>query len=325
MRRYSVLAFATLLALVAVSALSAEASTEPRGFARAVSLAPSTQSVKPPRARSTRLSAFAMARHGCSSGKRAVRDRVDVAPGPLVHILYLVPTDARDMSIDFNGVLDCSVMAQMEWFREASDGLEWRLDTYHRGRAELVDVTYVATEKTRAELAGAFDVMDELRILGFADEDKRYLTYVQSGDGTGLCGDAIYPINASEDPVDGKYAQVYLESIAECRATEFGVPGKPSFSETIAQQELIHNDGMVPIGAPHNCWTASLVGHVCTPGLGLTQLDPETADVMFPYVGLPLSQKQLDPGNDDYFRHLLPIRDLQGSIYLRESNHPVSR
>ena len=45
-------------------------------------------------------------------------------------------------------------------------------------------------------------------------------------------------------------------------------------------------------------------------------MDPERFDVMCPYVGLPLNQKQLDADHLDYYRHLAPYKDLEQGLYL---------
>jgi hypothetical protein len=83
-------------------------------------------------------------------------------------------------------------------------------------------------------------------------------------------------------------------------------------------QEMIHNDGQVTLTAPHDCVVSLLAfGHVCTGPLWASPAtDPESTDVMFPYVGLPLNEKQLDADNLDYFRHPFPFRDLEDSPYL---------
>ncbi len=255
----------------------------------------------------------------CAASPRAADDRPDVDPGHLVHVIYLVPSDAPDRRLDTDGRIDCSVRAQMRWFIEASEGLAWRIDTFVNdvGR-RAIDITFVRAERTREELVYGGAVADELRKLGFADRDKRYLSYVQAGDNRSVCGDAIYPLDPTTEPVDGRYAQVYLESNERCGAMRFGVPGNPSISESIAQQELMHNDGLTPVGAPHTCaW--SFIGHICTSALMFTNLDPERFDVMYPIISVPLSEKVLDIGHDDYYGHPWPIRDLSVSYYLKES------
>lgn len=220
--------------------------------------------------------------------------------------------------------------AQNQWFEDASGGLRWNLDTFkHRVRSadgtvsvrESVDVTFVRSSLPGSELASAFDVAADLERMGFNDPNKRYLSYVASE--AAACGDALFPISApTQAAPDGKYAQVYLLSAPECGARQFGSPGKASFSEAIAQQELIHNDGIVAPGAPHGCAAGMPpgMGHVCTGPLvfteGVQNLDPERVDALYPFISVPLSEKVLDLGNDDYFKHPLPIADFEQSPYL---------
>ncbi|MDQ3982974.1 MAG: hypothetical protein M3271_09890, partial [Actinomycetota bacterium] len=263
---------------------------------------------------------------------RAEKDRRDRRKGRLVHVVYLLASDAPDESLDTNGTLDCSMRAQNRWMREQS-GMQWRLDTFKTRVSspgggsrvvEAVDVTFIRTKIPREELSDASIVTRELELRGFKKERKRYLSFVAGGDDSGVCGDAWYPFLNNDPNSDGKYAQVYMFAVKECGGHDFGVPGKPSFAETIAQQEIMHNDGMVPIGAPHGCGPISLPAHVCTPGLWASavvgqDLDPERFDVMFPFVGLPLSEKKLDIGRDDYFAHPFPLRDLDESPYLEKA------
>lgn len=269
----------------------------------------------------------------CHRLPRSDRDRPDLRDGPLVHVIYLLAADSHDEMLDTRGILDCSVRAQNQWFEKASDGLRWRFDTF-RTKVEVgrrfqqitaTDVTFVRSELEGNALAGANAVAAELRALGFTDPSKRYLSYVAS-DGT-TCGDAIYPIGfVPGQTVDGQFAQVYIESPEQCRAHEFGIPGAPSFAEAIAQQELIHNDGLTSPGAPHGCLGGVPPGlaHVCTGPLFLTEggtnLDPERVDIMYPYISVPLAEKVIDRGNDDYFKHPFPhLGDLESSPYLEQA------
>ncbi|MDQ4125553.1 MAG: hypothetical protein M3134_08140, partial [Actinomycetota bacterium] len=244
----------------------------------------------------------------CMSLPRATVDRPDFDSGRQVHLIYLVPSDAADEQLDVDGTLECSIRAQQEWFAQQSDGLEWRLDTFLTevvvdGAARTVaapDVTFVQSPQPAANLAGAGSVRTELRARGFDDPDKRYLTYVESGGG-GACGDALYPLPHVGRRWGGQYAQVYLNGPKGCSSDHFGVPGAPSHTESIAQQELMHNDGMTPPGAPHGCLLGSPpgIGHVCTVAIPISSLDPERFDVMYPYAGVPLAEKKLDIGHDD--------------------------
>ena len=263
---------------------------------------------------------------------RATADRPDEVSGPLVHVIYLVPAERPDEELDQLGVLDVSMRAQNAWLREVTGDLQWRLDTFtfdwddpstaeqESVPVEAVDVTYIKSTLPGISLDQANEVIPFLDSLGFNEPDKRYLSYVASGAGSGICGDARYPVVVDDEPADGKYSQVYIDSSPGCGARRFATsPSEPSYSETIAQQELIHNDSMVPLTAPHTCWVGFITNfaHVCTPGLPLTTLDPERFDVMFPFAGLPLSVKKLDIGRDDYFRHPFPYRDFENSPYLQ--------
>lgn len=267
---------------------------------------------------------------GChESIDRSFNDRPDIKDGRLVHVVYLIASDFDDEKLDVKGTLDCSVRAQNDWFIKASGGLRWRFDTFmgtvakgnRRIKTELVDVTFVQSARPGSELDSAVDVQAELTILGFADTEKRYLSFVAS-EGGGACGDAIYPISAPPQWSDGQFAQVYLFADAQCKSHDFGPPGQAGFADMIAQQEIIHNDGLVSPGVPHGCLMGTPPGaaHVCTGPLAMTELDPERADVMFPFVSVPLSEKILDIGNDDYFKHAAPTYlDLEDSPYLEQA------
>jgi hypothetical protein len=264
---------------------------------------------------------------GCLDLPRSTVDRPDHVAAPSVHVVYLVAADSPDQLLDATGTLNCTIRAQNDWMQEQS-GSRWNFDTFlyehikngRRKVVEALDATFVRSALPASELGGASIVRDELMRLGFSQPGKRYLTYVM-GKYTTFCGDAIYPVSAHADErPDGIYAQVYLSSTNACNAQWFGRPGEASWSDAIAQQELLHTEGLTPIGAPHSCPMVLPFGHICTAALfhagGSLELDPERADVMYPYVTLPLSEKVLDRGNDDYFDHDLPLADLVDSPYL---------
>lgn len=272
----------------------------------------------------------------CVTGlPRAGKDRPDVVEGLQIHVVYLVAADAPDETLDSRGVIDCSLRAQNDWFQEQSAGLRWRFDSFRtlatnaatgkRSSEVVADVSFVRSRRPMAELSNVNAVQGELTERGFDEPDKRYLTFVAGGADGGTCGDALLPLSPS-GPVDGKYAQVYLFAPEACRTHEFGTPGDASFAEMVAQQEIIHNDGIVSAGAPHGCplGVPPGVGHVCTGALAATEgglnLDPERVDVMYPFVSVPLSEKVLDLGGDDYFNALLPtLRNLSRSEYLERA------
>ncbi len=266
---------------------------------------------------------------------RSQVDRPDLVDGEQVHIVYLVPSDMEDEELDTNGVLQCSVRSWNQWFEEQSGGQSWRLDTFDpRGRRDpLVDITYIRSSRPSSEIQNNADVEAELIKAGLANPvdygAKKFLSYVATDTG-GMCGSAQYPL-AQFEAVGlargwTRMASVYLFSDPACGARDFGMPGAPSWSESIAIHELIHTEGVVPLGAPHGCTAFEAVPtHICTPGVVLadgagTSLDPERADVMFPFGVMPLSDNVLDRNNDDYFDHELPLRDLADSPWLIRSS-----
>ncbi len=254
---------------------------------------------------------------------RSTVDRPDTQGGRLVHVVYFLPADKPDESLDVAGVLDVSVAAQNAWLARESGGLKWRFDTFSfdatvdgaTQRITAYDVTFVRSSRPASELHDISTIDDELVAAGLTQTDKRYLIYA-AVDGNGSCGSAYYPLGQpTNSAADGKYAGVYLDSVAGCSARDFATSvGSPGMTETIAQQEIMHNDGVVPLSAPHQCLPNYF--HVCTPGLALTALDPERFDILFPFVGVPLRDKKLDLGRDDYFQALGTIRDLARSPFL---------
>ena len=260
---------------------------------------------------------------------RSEVDRPDEISGPMVHVVYLVPAGMPDDHYDELGVLEDSLRSMNHWMRQQTGNQQWRLDTYtfqpsgSPTPVNAVDVTFIQSSKPSAELSEAESVRAELAAHGLDEVDKRYLTYV-AADAGAVCGDAFVPISVDQtEVVDGKYAQVYLYSTEGCRPREFAWNAtEPSYTEATAIHELVHNDGMVPMAAPHNCVVSPLAfGHVCTGPLWASavignDLDPERFDLMYPFAGLPLTEKTLDADHLDYYRHPAPYLDLEQGLYL---------
>jgi len=255
---------------------------------------------------------------------RATENRPD-AGGPLVHVVYLTTKNQPAPALDRLGILEDSVRSQDAWLSEQA-GLRWRLDVFsfrapHRRRpVRAIDVTFVDSGARSEDLTTLADVEAVLTAHGLSDPEKRYLVYAATDAGS-VCGEGDYPL--SDDPNEvGRYSAVYLYSDEGCGGLDLAPDRRtPSWAESIAQQELMHNDGAVPLAAPHDCKPAA-TGHVCTPALVSLGGDPEMEDVMFPYASGPLAAKVLDRGRDDYFKHGLPLRDLADSPYLLVAGRP---
>lgn len=95
----------------------------------------------------------------------------------------------------------------------------------------------------------------------------------------------------------------------------------------------MHSLGLSPPGAPHSCDPTVLalnsVGHVC--GFSAASsiapqetvpLDPERADLMFPFSVAPLRELVLDRGHDDYFNTTVKTIDLKDSVLLDPPTGP---
>lgn len=269
---------------------------------------------------------------------RATADRPDQDAPFQVHVVYFVPRDGRDLRLDANGTLHAAVVRMQSWFRAASGGLTWRVDTY--GPRRITDVTFVRGRRTNAEYKAGTSVLDqvgtELRATGMSVErtNKRYLVFY-GGDtsDSALCGIADYPVYSATayTPartgvlLGGDFAMVFLGAPGECRPRDFGTGTMPGWVQTSMMHELVHTEGLTPPGAPHTCDPTAVAsaGHVCGLGAGsvaggtVTEpLDPERTDLMFPYVNLPLSAKALDRGSDDYVRSPTATIDLAESAFV---------
>jgi hypothetical protein len=158
-------------------------------------------------------------------------------------------------------------------------------------------------------------VRDDLSVAGLREPGVRYLVLVQGSAGI-VCGMSQMPQDGDADPGHVGVVSAVFVGDAGCPQD---VPGSGGRVDWELAHELLHGDGAVPLGAPHHCPGAR--GHVCTAGLAdgspvTDGLDPERADIMYPYPGLDLSEAHLDPGHDDYYETRVGLRDLADSPYL---------
>lgn len=271
---------------------------------------------------------------------RATKDRPDQIGEWQIHVIYFVPKGTADARLDINGTLDAAARRMQTWFRSASGGYSWRLDTF--GPDRRLDVTFVRGRKTNdAYTSGSTSVLsevgEELRRMGMrvAKTKKRYLIfYAGDTSESELCGAAEYPIYAprqytpARDPgvlLGGDFAIVFLGAPAGCHPNDFGRGNTPGWVQSSMMHELIHTEGLTPPGALHTCEPTFLIsaGHVC--GFGPASLaaptvtepvDPERGDLMFPFINMALSEKVLDAGRDDYFDTSVGTLDLIDSAFI---------
>ena len=272
---------------------------------------------------------------------RASVDRPDERAGRQIHFVYLVPNGFPDERLDELAVLEDSVRAMNGWMA-GETGLRWKLDTFvfewddpatpeaDPVAIEAVDVTFLRIDRPGAELTDLTAVRDELIARGFDHPEKRYFTFAANNAGL-TCGVASTPLYPGQEPVgwdpsiDGKYSMGNLFSDPGCRMREFATgPADPSWVEAVVLHEIVHNDGHLVAYAPHSWPPASGHPRRPVPSLKIEDIevipeDPERYDVMYASASFPLSEKVLDLGNDDYFRHPFPWRDLDQSPYLESA------
>ena len=262
---------------------------------------------------------FASGRNPKPSAGRSLVDRTDVAAGAQAHAIYFVPSDGVDQTLDTNGTIEDAVLSMNVWL-EAQTGRHIRLDTYTYRRTERLDISFVRGLLTTAEYAATGDaiaaVTDELEARGWTADpsQKRYYVYYEGpAEDPNICGTAY------ANTLGTGFAQwsvLWLGANPGCGARDFGTPAAgPGMSESILLHESTHNEGLVRPESIHHCWAFPF--HLCSAGAGavLDVLDPEAVDLMFPFVTYPLRDKLLDPGNDDYYNHPFPTRDLYDSPY----------
>jgi hypothetical protein len=258
---------------------------------------------------------------GKPSRGRATTDRTDIAGLSSLHVIYMVPADGTDEELDLDGTLDAAMASMNAWFQRETPGRQLRLDTWTFANKSALDVTFVRGEKTQAEYAAHADgvfvaITDELEQRGWNDDPglKRYVVYYGGpAESTNICGTAYYNTLGTD------YAQwsvVFLDAATGCGAREFGTAeAGAGRSEAIAVQEMLHNEALARPQSPHHCW--AFQGHLCTAAAGaaIGELDPESFDVLFPFVTFTLDEKVLDIGHDDYYEHPAPWNDLTDSPF----------
>jgi hypothetical protein len=231
---------------------------------------------------------------------RSSADRPDDAAGPQVHVLYVLPSDGVDRSLDTDGTIAASTANWQAWLRGQTYNNGLRLDT---SGGEL-DVTFVRLGRTDAQLAarGLFlrdAIEDELRAKGLLRPKKVYAAYYD-GSSAAACGGGAWPPR-----LPGSVAALYLRATygpgATCYEPQRSRAGLQIMDFAILH-EVLHTIGFVPACAPNH----TRDGHV----------SDNPRDLM--YAGdQPWRPAVLDAGNDDYFHaHILGCSEFAVSPYL---------
>lgn len=217
--------------------------------------------------------------------ERAANDRSDDLTGSQVHVLYVLPSDGVDNSLDVNGTLLNTFETVQRWLAAQTGGRRLRFDTFEG----VIDLTFLRLDATRGELASDPDgiaerLVEELAAAGFDDPLKMYVTYFE--------GTAPGPCSYRLDEATVRRVFFILE---QCADVEF--PSAPSdvlqlgSSTFLFIHDLLHTLGYVFPGAPHE-----RERH--------TTDDPR--DVMHYLDGPTETPILLDVGRDDYYGENVP-------------------
>jgi hypothetical protein len=233
----------------------------------------------------------------------ATVDEPDDLQGDQVHVLYVIPSDGVDNSLDLDGKIATSVASWTQWFSGQTSGSRVRLDTYQG----TPDITFVQLRRSNAQMVayGALlrdQIEYELLTQGFNKSNKIYLVYFDGGGAdTNECGGGAMP-----PPLPGTVAAIYLKGLPTapqpCSSNPFTMNvGVPGYLEFAAIHEIVHTLGFVPSCAPHY-----FQAHV----------SDSNTDLM--YAGsLPWQPAVLDFNHDDYYlANITGCLDLSNSDFL---------
>lgn len=254
---------------------------------------------------------------------RVSNDRADESALPRVRLMYVIPSDVTDESLDVNGKVCNSGLAFNAWL-ERQVGRKLRFDV---ANGEL-DIGFVRLTKTNAEMRGSGNTGDvntgiayvrerierELRAMNALAPDKLYAVFY-GGESSYACGGAAYP-----PALVGQVIAMYLKSTVGGVACESRAWGQPSrtlgYFDWAMMHDLLHGIGIVDSAAPHH----QSFGHT----FDLTAPRPEI-DLMYtprpgqsdPAWGIDADGGLiLDLNRDDYFQHDGGQVDLRRSAFL---------
>ena len=237
---------------------------------------------------------------------RSTTDRADDRPGAQLHVLYVLPNDGADASLDTDGTLGASVSNFQNWLKGQTGGNGMRLDTY---QGEL-DVSFLRLADSDAQLAsrGLYlrDAIEAgVRAAGFDDSDKRYVAYY-GGSNTAACGGGAWP-----PTLPGTLAAIYMKAT-------YGA-GLPCYDPAASRAGL----QLMDLAMLHE--TLHTLGFVATCALNHTRaghVSDSPNDLM--YAGdQPWVPTVLDINRDDYFGANRPgCADLSQSEYYEGGPDP---
>lgn len=231
---------------------------------------------------------------------RSAADRTDESGQPMIHTMYVLPSDGADRHLDTNGQISSSVESFSNWFNQASGGLSLRIDKF----SGKPDISYYRLPNTAAHYSSfgnsmAAAVASDLKSAGLFKSNKIYSIYYEGGNGTS-CGGASWP-----PELPGQYAVMFIKnkpgSSLNCETSNIG--SGMNYWEFAMLHDIIHAMGFVQPCAPN--YNPSKPAHVVDDPRDLMYTGPEYWNPSI-----------IDVGNNDYFKHNNACADLEDSPYL---------
>ena len=239
-------------------------------------------------------------------------------------MMYVIPSDVPDESLDVNGRICQSAKAFSTWLGAALGGPTLRFDV----ATDELDIGFVRLGKTNAELRGAGNASTidtgeayvrerlerELRAQNLIRPDKLYAVFY-GGESRYACGGAAYP-----PALIGSVIAMYLKSTiggVGCEARPWGQPSGLGYYDWAMLHDLMHGLGIVPsAGANHHSFGHAYDARAPKPQIDLMysprpgQSDPSWG--IDEPTGLAL-----DLNHDDYLDHDGGFVDLRRSGFLQ--------
>ena len=255
---------------------------------------------------------------------RSTVDRPDESSLLQVRMMYVIPSDVPDESLDVNGRVCQSAKAFSTWLGTALGGPTLRFDV---SNGEL-DVGFVRLSQTNAQLRGTdtrsnVDTGEayvrerlerELRAANLLRSDKLYAVFY-GGESRYACGGAAYP-----PALIGSVIAMYLKSTiggVGCESRPWGQASGLGYYDWAMLHDLMHGLGIVPsAGANHHSFGHAFDARAPKPAIDLMysprpgQNDPSWG--IDEPTGLVL-----DLNHDDYLDHDGGFVDLRRSGFLQ--------
>lgn len=255
---------------------------------------------------------------------RSSVDRPDESSLLQVRMMYVIPSDLPDESLDVNGRICESARAFTGWLGTQLGGRTIRLD---QKDGEL-DIGFLRLTKTNAEMRGSGNLANVNTGIAYVRErierelvagnqmkpDKLYAVFY-GGESTYACGGAAYP-----PALIGSVIAMYLKSSiggVSCESRPWGQGNaRLGYFDWAMLHDVMHGLGIVPGAAPNQHTT----GHV----FDVSATNPNT-DLMYsprpgrsdPYWDIDTpGGLVLDLRHDDYFAHDAGYVNLATSAFL---------